>query len=117
MSSISQFSEGCVVYRALLTQSGVNAPVATVLEQSIVGTIVWTRNAAGHYYGTLAGAFPAGKAFVLTYPHITQGNGNPPVNLFAFRDSDNIVSVITAISDVYTDGLLYETPIEIRVYE
>ena len=31
------------VYTALLTQSGTNAPVATVLENTLGGEIVWSR--------------------------------------------------------------------------
>lgn len=45
------------VYRALLTQSSTDAPTATVLENTLGGTVVWTRIDAGQYVGTLAGAF------------------------------------------------------------
>ena len=49
------------VYTALLTQTGTNAPVATVLENTLGGTVVWTRDSAGFYTGTLAGAFTVSK--------------------------------------------------------
>jgi hypothetical protein len=49
-----------LVYTALLSQSGTNAPVATVLENTLGGTVVWTRVGAGDYFGTLAGAFVNG---------------------------------------------------------
>ena len=45
------------VYRALLTQTGTNAPVATVTENTLGGDVVWTYNAEGTYIGTLADAF------------------------------------------------------------
>lgn len=52
-------------YVALLTQSGTSAPTATVLENTLGGTVVWTRNDVGDYTGTLAGAFTANKTFML----------------------------------------------------
>ena len=52
------------VYVALLSQSGTDAPVATVLENTLGGTVVWTRNDAGDYTGTLAGAFTVNKTTV-----------------------------------------------------
>jgi hypothetical protein len=53
-------------YVALLTQSGTDAPAAIVLESSLSGPVVWTRVAAGHYEGTLAGEFTLGKTII--YP-------------------------------------------------
>ncbi len=56
---------GVKVYRALLTQTGTDAPVATVLENTLGGTVVWTRDDTGLYTGTLAGAFPSATKTVL----------------------------------------------------
>ena len=53
-----------LVYTALLTQSGTDAPVATVLENTLGGTVFWTRTQAGVYKGTLAGAFTVGRTFI-----------------------------------------------------
>lgn len=53
-----------LVYRALLTQTGTNAPIATVLENTLGGTVVWTRIQAGTYLATLSGAFTLGKTFI-----------------------------------------------------
>lgn len=55
---------GYKVYRASLTQSGTSAPVATVFENTLGGTVVWTRNAVGDYRATLAGAFPLTTTFI-----------------------------------------------------
>jgi hypothetical protein len=41
------------VYTALLTQSGTDAPVATVLENTLGGDVVWSYEDVGNYYGTL----------------------------------------------------------------
>lgn len=51
-------------YVALLSQYGTDAPVATVLENTLGGTVVWTRNDVGEYTGTLAGAFTVNKTTV-----------------------------------------------------
>ena len=44
-------------YIALLTQEGTNAPVATVLENTLGGTVVWSYQGSGAYQAYLAGGF------------------------------------------------------------
>lgn len=61
------------IYRATLTQSGTDAPVAVVHENTI-GEIVWSRTVAGVYRGTLADAFTIGKTFIPGFGDF-QGNG------------------------------------------
>lgn len=101
------------VYTALLNQVGTSNPVATVLENTI-GNIVWTRSSAGEYYGTLAGAFGDGsKAFI---PNVLLYGGAVTDRLWvANYDSPDTVSVQHFDASVYADGL-YNTPIEIRIY-
>jgi hypothetical protein len=53
-------------YVALLAQNDEDPPVATVLENSLGGTIVWTRQGYACYRATLTGAFPAGKTLIKT---------------------------------------------------
>jgi|SRR6478736_1317277 hypothetical protein len=54
-------------YIAILTQSGEDAPVATVVnstDSNYLGDIVWTRNAnPGNYLGTKADAFTLNKTW------------------------------------------------------
>lgn len=57
---------GVKVYRALLNQTGTADPVATVLENTLGGTVVWTRTDVGTYLGTLAGAFTALKTHTIS---------------------------------------------------
>ena len=49
------------VYIALLTQTGTDAPVATVLKNTLGGVPVWSYSNVGVYTGTLASAFTANK--------------------------------------------------------
>lgn len=50
------------VYSALITQSGTNTPVATVLENTLGLNITWVRNSVGQYYGgDISSLCPDGK--------------------------------------------------------
>ena len=84
------------VYTALLTQSGTNAPVATVLENTFGGDIVWSYSSTGSYLGTLAGAFTSQKTFF--YINAEAGYNNGPqiysqkIRTFS-RITDGIISL------------------------
>jgi hypothetical protein len=94
------------VYRALLTQTGTNAPVATVVHNSLGGIPVWTRNAAGEYLITLTGAFPVGKTTMnMKYldQNIIMDFWNQPDQLF-IKNFNN------------TDDYMLDLPVEILVY-
>jgi len=99
-------TQGIKRYFALLTQVGTANPTATVLENSLGGTVVWTRDEGGIYFGTLAGVFTSAKTW--TSP--------PSVNVVSpikvYRSSDNVVTVETNSAD----DILNDTAIEILVY-
>lgn len=52
------------VWRGIFTQAGTSAPVVTVLENELGGTIVWTRDGVGNYRGTLTAKFNTEKTFM-----------------------------------------------------
>jgi len=54
-----------LVYKALLTQTGTDAPVATVLENTLGGTPVWSYSSTGSYTLTLSGVFTENRT---TFP-------------------------------------------------
>jgi hypothetical protein len=58
-NSSSGGSAPYLVYTALLSQTGTDAPVEEKVFINTIGAIVWTREALGNYRGTLAGAFGA----------------------------------------------------------
>jgi hypothetical protein len=107
-------------YRALLTQTGSGAPSATVRENTLGGTVVWTRNGSGDYTATLSGAFTSGKTF------ITMGSstaaGTDFVSLRTERTSANAILLTTKNVDIaapsasFADDLLVATEIQILVY-
>lgn len=65
-------------YKALLTQTGTAAPVATILQNTYNGTPTWTRNAEGQYLCTLEGQF---NRFKTTTPPFDTGQPGGAVNL------------------------------------
>lgn len=78
------------VYTALLNQSGSNDPVATVLENTLGGTPVWTRSGTGTYICTLTGAFTLNKTFCSAMYGTVWGNGALSFN-FGVNDDNSIV--------------------------
>jgi hypothetical protein len=107
---------GVKVYRALLTQSGTDAPVATVLENSLGGVPVWSYIATGSYRLTLANEFTTGKTMV-RFGDENLG-GEPPYFTFDIEDSSS--SVLWVLNGYYGvgafDGLMLNKSIEILVY-
>jgi len=100
------------VYTAILSQSGTSAPVATVLENTLGGTVVWSRVSTGEYRGTLTGAFTANKTVVL------QGGTAAFKSTNSFPVTVDYVQVKTFNPSTLTseDSILVSYSIEIRVY-
>lgn len=100
---------GYLVYTALLSQTGTNAPVATVLENTLGGTVVWSYSDVGLYIATLAGAFTENKTGIFL--------GSTVGSISAYQLDINSLSVGTGSYDgTPTNDYLYFTIIEIRVY-
>lgn len=97
------------IYTALLTQTLTLPPVATVLENTLSGNIVWTYNTAGFYVGTLIGAFTANKtACIISGIYIGSSQ--------AIRKDNDTIHVFTNDTLGGVDTKLEETTLEIRVY-
>lgn len=108
---------GVKVYRALLTQTGTDAPVATVLENSLGGTLVWTYSVAGRYDATLTGAFPVGK---VGYNSGFISNEDAITHAFSIlRIDNNSLRLVTTSTSDFTaseDNRLAETFVQVLVY-
>lgn len=108
-------------YIAILNQTGQNAPVATVLENSLGAPIVWTRSSEGQYLGTLAGAFPAKTK--LLHGDGQGGEADTRVSMMLPPSVEDYVLVHTKnVSEevpapMFADNLLLRTTVEILVYE
>jgi len=108
------------VYTALLTQTGTDAPVATVLENTLGGTVVWSYVAGGRYIGTLSGAFTVNKTAI--FCNLGVDLSAPTVaRMEAYRNNANTVEVLVydTVNDAGMDDTLGDNGtslIEIRVY-
>ena len=98
---------GSKVYKALLTQSGTSAPVATVLVNTLSGTPVWSYDSSGYYLLTLTGEFLAGKTWTNPPSFIYSWDGNFKLT----RESDNVIGLT-----ITGDDVLDNTSIFIEVY-
>jgi hypothetical protein len=113
------------IYSCTLIQTGTNDPVATVLENTLSGTPVWTRTSTGLYYLTLNGEFSNANKLVISTPQ--------PRVLFSganhdFYSSNRIDNNIIFLQSTWTsnttglitvaDGVMWSaTHFEIKVYE
>jgi len=113
------------VYTAILTQAGTGAPTATVLENTLSGTIVWSRTAAGDYRGTLAGEFDYNNTIIMGLTRNDIAAFFPANHIFTagVLDANTIylgthTTSVSGVDVVKTakDDLLLSIPIEIRVY-
>ena len=111
-------SSSYLVYTALITQASNNPPNATVLQNTLGGTVVWSYSGVGEYYCTLSGAFPEGKTAI----SITPGSNTFATVITSFNwDMPNAIGILSfqeiagALSK--QDGIMGDlTLIEIRVY-
>jgi lysophospholipase L1-like esterase len=98
-------------YVALVSQGGTSAPTATVLENSLHGIVVWTRQSTGIYLATLSGAFTASKTIV------TYGNSVIDTMITGYSNTVNTVAISTSTAlNVLKDGALSSATIKIEVY-
>lgn len=103
------------LYTALLSQSGTDDPTAVVLENTLGGTVVWTRDAGGEYRGTLTGAFTTDKTVGFGGAFL-DGDGYANTAVVKTNASEDFVKVFTQPLQTNLDGALNGTSIEIRVY-
>jgi hypothetical protein len=54
-----------IIYKAIITQTGTAAPVATILENTLKTNVIWTRSGVGVYKGSLEGGEFNASTFVL----------------------------------------------------
>jgi len=108
------------VYKALLTQTGTSAPVATVLVNTLGEVPTWAYDSLGYYKLSITGGFDVTKTFVNVGTSYNQsgGFGNPLFRTYVFTDSKIWIDSFTETLGAHltTNGVLYATPFEIEVY-
>lgn len=105
-------SASYLVYTALLTQSGTDAPVATVLENTLGGTPVWSRQASGTFRATLTNLFTSNKSTAFVANDYVNGNSEHSTGSFTADDYYEMYTY--TMTNGITDDVSFA--IEIRVY-
>lgn len=110
-------------YVAILSQTETSAPIASILENSLGGTPVWTRESLGVYKATLTNKFPVGYTIVMPAnahdgiddkPYLTTWNKSlSDANSITIQ---NYVSSTRALSDMNEAGDTGECVVEIIVF-
>lgn len=124
MPNLTSDKRGYKVYTALLTQSGTDAPVATVLENTLGIDVIWIRLTVGNYKTVSVKGmigFNANKLMLLSsnISDLMEAYGGCiSVYMNTSIDEENDIGICTInVSDnLSVDGGLYRTPVEIRVY-
>ncbi len=102
------------VYTALLTQTATSIPTAIELENTL-GAISYSYQGTGLYRVNSINLFVSNKTAVFLSPlHNTSFDGVSAI--YQASNSEIYISTFIASSGVYTNALLNNTSIEIRVY-
>jgi hypothetical protein len=111
------------VYTALLTQSGTDAPVATVLENTLGGEVTWTYSEPGYYVANSNGLFTYNKTQLFHGDSRESGQFKLIEFYQDFEDENTLwlesskTSIVNGnLTYNYLDELLKGVPVEIRVY-
>ena len=105
------FTGGYTVYTALLNQTGAEAPVATILQNTTGGTITWIKTGTGEYTATIANAL-----FTLNKTLVFINNGDGLHQGAGIAPSWTSPTTTTINIDTFSDGALINGAIEIRIY-
>ena len=107
-SFANSYSLGYTVYTALVTQAGTAAPVATVLQNTTGGTIVWSKTGTGAYTATISDSlFTLNKTMVF----INGGSATSTANIEWASPTRTTVTL-----DTTADSVLTGASLEIRIY-
>ena len=105
------------VYTALLTQSGTNAPVATVLENTLGGDIVWSYCTEGVYNGELLGAFTINKTDISFGAYKSGLQTGDKIDIYDDEgESEDSIKIIQQTYNNNPVDAFSNVRIEIRVY-
>ncbi len=111
------------VYVALLTQTGTDAPVATIIKNTLGGEIFWEYAGVGSYSGTLEGAFTLnktnlGNSTASQLNTLVEADGSGDNSWQIFRTDADIIEIKTYSDLAITpaNGILIGQFTKIEVY-
>jgi len=98
-----------------LNQSGVSDPVLTVLKNDTGVTPVLAFGSTGSFSLTMTGVFVTGKTFIAVRRQVTATDKEA---IYSRSNADTIlIQTFTTSTGTAGNGLLNDTPIEIRIYK
>lgn len=108
------------VYTALLNQTGATEPTAIVLDNTLGGNVIWTRDGVGIYTATLIGAFPDENKFFTLNAATEIYSANSQILVY-WNDINSFQLTTFAGNGITipftpTDDLIFNYPLEIKVY-
>lgn len=104
------------VYTALLTQSGSNAPNATVLENTFPAALTWTRASTGIYNVALSGSFPISGTFCSATVHSVPQGTERHAMFGAVTNHQCRLRLYATGSNILKDNFNKFMSVEIRAY-
>jgi hypothetical protein len=110
---------GYKVYTALLTQTGIDAPVSTVLENNTTFTFSWSYVNEGIYDLNISSAVDLNKIMVLTSVQYYNGPSTSVILSFEQNTSTEIklrFRCQSGFSAAFFNSLLLNHGLEIRIY-
>jgi hypothetical protein len=110
VDKVPALSLGYTSYVALVSQTGTNAPVPTVLHNNLKAVITWSRQSNGNYTITAASSlFTANKTVLF----LNAGHGyQAALPIYWERTSDTTITL-----NSFSDGEIEEGSFELRIYE
>lgn len=107
------------VYTVILNQSGTQDPTVSTVFENTLGTITWSRLAAGSYDGVLSGGnfFIENKTRLIPDRQVirTDGSGNN-MGVYLIRINDTTVRLFTTLINTSSDDIIVDLNVEIKVY-
>ena len=99
-------------YVALIEQTGTDAPTVTVLQNTLGQDLTWEYDAVGSYYANFESDITKTYCMINT-PNFSLANTNRDSNI---SSDGTAFYIMVSQGDTRTNGLLYNTAIEIRIY-
>jgi hypothetical protein len=110
------YDPGYRMYTTYLTQTGSSAPTKTVLFNDVNGTVEFARTATGTYTCTITGT----DTFDTAWYSITDNRfalGVDQNYMVVNKTSPTVITIYTYKAGVLSDGLLLNTPFEIKIFD
>jgi hypothetical protein len=115
MQDVADSIQPYKVFTALLTQSGITPPTAFILENTLGFTPIWEYVDPGAYRAN-SPFFTEKTAVFLGSPYVNFSNEVVTLESARTPSGGGSVAIQSKIDGVRTNGVLFNTPIEIRVY-